>query len=391
MSRVWIEDRSDQAEYQASMEKWKVAKKAGSKRQPPARWRLRWYDASGKPKALSFQKLPDAEKKLAEVTSALSDGSYRDPQEGKKLFSDVAEAWHTSLRKTGERTLGDYRELLDNYIVPQWGSWRISAVRWEDVDTWVTELTQKPGVRGRLLAPATVKRIYRITHSLFEYAVKTGKIPSNPAAGHELPQSPDEEPVFLDYRQTDALIAAAGEWGLLVEVLAYTGIRWGEASALTAGRVLVGERRLWIAKAYTKVKGKGLVLKDPKNHERRRVPLLPSLATDLGVSVKGLKPDELVFTVDGEPIKYRKFQYEFSKAVKRAELDGLGLTPHKLRHTAASMAIASGANVKIIQNMLGHKDATMTLNLYGHLWPDDLDEVASRMDAARRRSRLKAV
>jgi hypothetical protein len=60
-----------------------------------------------------------------------------------------------------------------------------------------------------------------------------------------------------------------------------------------------------------------------------------------------------------------------------------GLHPHELRHTAASLAIASGANVKVVQQMLGHKSATMTLDQYGHLFGDQLDEVADRMDAAR--------
>lgn len=56
--------------------------------------------------------------------------------------------------------------------------------------------------------------------------------------------------------------------------------------------------------------------------------------------------------------------------------------PHELRHTAASLAIASGADVKVVQTMLGHKTATMTLDLYGHLFPDRLDDLADRMDAA---------
>ncbi|MHB8188622.1 MAG: tyrosine-type recombinase/integrase, partial [Dermatophilaceae bacterium] len=57
--------------------------------------------------------------------------------------------------------------------------------------------------------------------------------------------------------------------------------------------------------------------------------------------------------------------------------------PHELRHTAASLAIASGANVKVVQQMLGHKSATMTLDLYGHLFEDQLDEVADALDLAR--------
>ncbi|MFE5029251.1 tyrosine-type recombinase/integrase [Streptomyces sp. NPDC056656] len=63
--------------------------------------------------------------------------------------------------------------------------------------------------------------------------------------------------------------------------------------------------------------------------------------------------------------------------------DGLDLTPHKLRHTAAFLDIAAGADVKVVQTMLGHKSAAMTLDVYGHLWPDQPDEVADVLDAGR--------
>jgi integrase len=57
--------------------------------------------------------------------------------------------------------------------------------------------------------------------------------------------------------------------------------------------------------------------------------------------------------------------------------------PHELRHTAASLAIASGASIKGVQSMLGHASAAMTLDRYGHLLGDELDAVAERMEAAR--------
>ena len=60
----------------------------------------------------------------------------------------------------------------------------------------------------------------------------------------------------------------------------------------------------------------------------------------------------------------------------------VGLTPHELRHTCASLAIAAGANVKVLQTLLGHKTATLTLDRYGHLFPDDLDRIADTFDAA---------
>jgi site-specific recombinase XerD len=58
-----------------------------------------------------------------------------------------------------------------------------------------------------------------------------------------------------------------------------------------------------------------------------------------------------------------------------------GLNPHELRHTAASMAIAAGASIKALQKMLGHKSATLTLDRYGHLYPDELQDVADRLDS----------
>lgn len=61
----------------------------------------------------------------------------------------------------------------------------------------------------------------------------------------------------------------------------------------------------------------------------------------------------------------------------------LGLIPHKLRHTAVLLAIAASADVKVVQAMLGHATATMTLDRYGHLFPDRLDEARRQVLAAR--------
>lgn len=73
-------------------------------------------------------------------------------------------------------------------------------------------------------------------------------------------------------------------------------------------------------------------------------------------------------------------RYPFAKAV--ASVDRPGVRIHNLRHTCASLAIRSGANVKVVQRLLGHKTATLTLDRYAHLWPDDLDAVADAFDVA---------
>jgi hypothetical protein len=75
----------------------------------------------------------------------------------------------------------------------------------------------------------------------------------------------------------------------------------------------------------------------------------------------------------------------FDPAVKAAGLKGV--TPHVLRHTAASLAVASGANVKAVQRMLGHASAAMTLDVYSGLFDDDLDAVAERLEVGAQAAR----
>ena len=97
----------------------------------------------------------------------------------------------------------------------------------------------------------------------------------------------------------------------------------------------------------------------------------------------GLGPDDLVFPSQaGTPLRVQNFRRRhFDRAAAAAGLEGL--VPHELRHTAASLAIASGASIKGVQSMLGHASAAMTLDRYGHLFGDELDDVADRMAAAR--------
>ena len=87
-------------------------------------------------------------------------------------------------------------------------------------------------------------------------------------------------------------------------------------------------------------------------------------------------------TVNGEVLRNRNARRSwFNRAA--AAIGQPGLTPHELRHTAASLAVSSGANVKAVQRMLGHASAAMTLDIYADLFDSDLDAVADRLDETR--------
>ncbi|WP_074316156.1 tyrosine-type recombinase/integrase [Micromonospora cremea] len=102
----------------------------------------------------------------------------------------------------------------------------------------------------------------------------------------------------------------------------------------------------------------------------------------MAAHVAGKVRDALVFTApNGGPLRNTNFRARvFEPAAASVGL--AGLTPHDLRHTAASLAVAAGANVKAVQRMLGHASASMPLDVYAGQFGDDLDAVANRLDDA---------
>ena len=136
-------------------------------------------------------------------------------------------------------------------------------------------------------------------------------------------------------------------------------------------------------RSVTYVRKTGLVEGPTKNHTARAVPVPGFLARLLETEIADRGGDALVFTSarGAGHLTLGQARYCFAKAA--AAVDGCdGVRLHDLRHTCASLAISAGANVKVVQRLLGHKTAVLTLDRYGHLLPDDLDAVATAFDAA---------
>ncbi len=142
------------------------------------------------------------------------------------------------------------------------------------------------------------------------------------------------------------------------------------------------KRRLQVVESVTEVRGHA-VFGSTKTHAVRSVGIPLLLCDGLVARVQNQPDDAFVFPAPrGGVLRLRNWRRDvFDPAARTAGLDGL--TPHDLRRTAASLAIAAGANVKAVQRMLGHASASMTLDVYSGLFDDDLDGVAERLDAAR--------
>jgi integrase len=232
------------------------------------------------------------------------------------------------------------------------------------------------------LSASRTRQSYHLLTSMLDDAVRAGKLARNPAAGVDLPRLPTSEQRCLTHEQVAALATAVGNDSLIVLLLSYCGLRWGELAALRGRNVDLPRGRLSVVEAVVDVNGQ-MTFGLPKSHAHRDVPLPAFLRKPMALRLAGQTPDALVFpSRAGTPLRVQSFRRRgFDQAAVAVGLDGL--TPHELRHTAASLAIASGANVLGVQHMLGHASAAMTLDHYGHLLGDELDQVAARMDVAR--------
>jgi integrase len=345
-------------------------------RRPDGTWRPRYRDIAGKEHARHFTRKADAQLWLDSVTTSVHTGAYVDPKRMRLTVGEWSGRWLQTKVDLKPTTRRSYDCVLRVHILPEWGPVRLGDITYQGVAAWVARLN------GSHLSASSVRLAHRVLSLVVAHAVRDDRLARNPATGVPLPRARRGEQVFLSYQQVDELADAAGRDRLAILFLAYTGVRYGEMAALRVRNLNLLRRRALIAEAVADVDGHA-VFGTPKNHQRRQVPIPRFLAQELSGHVTGKEPGDFVFSAEkGGVLHLRNFRRKsWDPAVRAAGLQGL--TPHGLRHTAASLAIASGANVKVVQTMLGHRSATMTLDLYGHLLADQLDEVADAMDVAR--------
>jgi integrase len=371
-------------------------------------YRVKYRTPEGKQRSKMFKLARDAKMFAATVETAKATGSFVDPQRSALTVGTWADRWLESKLGIAASTRSRYEDVIRKHIKPKWGATPLARVNHEDIQLWLSQLGQ---------SAASVRKVHRILSQILDFAVKSGRLVRNPAKGVDLPRVKAKPKRFLTHEQVAIMAREVGEcrpdgalsgppsqWRLVVLFLAYTGLRWGELAALRVRNLDLLRRRVIVEESVSPIRGK-MVFSDTKGHERREVPVPKFLVNDLYEQIDGKRTDDLVFT--GPKGAILRSQTLRQAALPRASkmlglcepkldkdghpiLDSKGepvltgfLHPHELRHTAASLAIASGADVKVVQQMLGHKSATMTLDLYGHLFPDRLDVVADAMDEAR--------
>ena len=225
-------------------------------------------------------------------------------------------------------------------------------------------------------------------------AVRDRRLTRNVARDVDLPaKARSARRPYLTHAQVQ-LLADSARHPVLVLFLAYTGLRWGEATGLRIRHVDMLRRRVNVEENAVKVSHE-VHVGTPKTHRSRSVPYPQFLAAPLAKLAEGKRPDDLLFG-DGKthvllPASRNGWFTVAVRAAQEADPTLPRVTPHDLRHTAASLAVQAGAHVKAVQRMLGHASAAMTLDTYADLFDDDLDAVAAALDQAKRATNVVKV
>jgi integrase len=344
------------------------------------RYRVRYRDPSGRERAKSFARKVDAERFLRHVEADLVRGQWVDPGQGRTTVGELAERWFATTATLKPKTREDYRSLLDNHVLPAFGQRPVVSIDTLAIRGWLAGL-----VSGGL-SPSRAKHAYYVLFAVLEAAIQAGALLRNPAVGIRVPRSPRREMRFLSAVEVERLAEAiVPPYGLLVRFAAYTGLRAGELVALRVGRLDLLRGTVRVVESATEVGGR-LVFGSTKTYAERTVRLPRFLRDDLAVHLAGRPrdPDGFVFTAArGGPLRHNNFyQRIFCPALARAGLPAQ-VRFHDLRHTCAALLIAQGAHPKAIQAHLGHSSIQVTMDRYGHLFPDALEQLADRLDAAR--------
>jgi integrase len=321
-----------------------------------------------------FKTKREAEAFAATVEVSKLRGEYVSTAASRVRIGELGPAWlarqHGHMKPSGFRS---YESGWRVHVEPRWGRVRLADVRFSDVQAWVTKLAAHRG-------PSVIKTAYSVLARIIDDAVKDRMLAVNPARGVKLPNRAPQRHVYLTAAQLDALATEAGRYRSLVLLLGVGGLRWGEAAALRVADVDFLRRKIELHRNAVMVSNRVIVgtLKGNKN----RTVMPPQFVIDaLAQTAEGKGREELLWsTAAGAPLGPPAPSTSWlSYAVRRcqqADPTFPRITAHALRHTAASLAISAGANPKVVQRMLGHSSAAMTLDVYADLFDSDLDQVA---------------
>jgi integrase len=331
----------------------------------------------GQTKKRGFKTKRDAERWANKTEVEKLRGDYIAPSLGRITVAELAPGW---LARKKQSTAPSYYRSLESswrvHVKPSWGPVSVADVDVLGVEAWIE------GMARRGLGPTGIIRAHGVLSGVLTDAVQAKRLAVNPCRGgvENLPQKTNKRHVYLSAEDVARLADESGEHRALVLLLAYCGLRWGEAIGLRVRDVEFLRRRITVSENAVQI-GAHHAVGPTKGRKARSVPVPVFVLDELSAQCKDKSPADLVFSGrDGGYLPRPKSSNGwFMRAVKAVGIQPV--TPHDLRHTCASLAVSAGVNILALQRMLGHTSAKMMLDTYADLFDDDLDAVAVTLHA----------
>lgn len=320
------------------------------------------------------------------------------PEEELTPFGDyLVNEWLPALKVDVERTTYQIcYDHVEHYIIPTLGTVAVADITQRMLKEFYQQLLQTPTRRGggHTLSKTSVIRIHSSVSWSLQALVEAGRLPANPAWGARprLKKSERYEPViwppetlcaFLDFSGTDEL-------GAVWNVLALTGMRRGEALGLRWSDLTPRYKHVTVKRALVQV-NRSTYVSAPKGTQGRNIDLMAATAAALREhrrkivrrrrrsGEEPLQPSDFVFTrPSGQPLDPSTTSQRFRRIVASGEFPRIRL--HDLRHTHASHLLQAGANLKAVQERLGHANPMFTIDTYIHLMPTIQAEAIKSLD-----------
>lgn len=348
---------------------------------------------TGKPDRKSVYGKTQAEvrKKMTVIQRAVDAGTYQAPD--KTTVSEWLNEWMKTFcaAKVKPLTYSSYDVAIKNHIKPAIGALKVQSVRGVHVQKLYN------GMIAAGLSPKTVKNVAAILHKAFSVAQKQGMIQVNPCDAAELPKATSKEIKPLTDAEIPLFLKAISGHPMenAYALCLFAGLREGECLGLSWPQVDFEARRITISQQLQHEKKKGAkyyIAPSTKSGRPRQIEP-PEIAFQylraerkrqaenrLVAGELWSNPDNLVFTDStGGHLAISTFYKAFKRIA--ASIGRPDARPHDLRHTAATVAIASGADIKSVQDLLGHATASFTLNVYAHSSDQMKKDTAARMQS----------
>lgn len=273
-----------------------------------------------------------------------------------------------------ERSIKNKRYMIESHILPYFQDKKMNEITPVHIIQWQQAMRQKG------YAQTYLRMMQNQITALFTHASKIYNLPDNPCKKVKKMGKPVADKLdFWTKEEYDRFISTmevGSRYYVIFEILFWTGCREGEMLALTKSDIDFPNNRMSITKTYYRIERRD-VITAPKTEQSVRIIELPEFLTrEIKEYVDGLPnltEHTRIFPVVAETVQHKLKRQAEKAGVKRIRV-------HDIRHSSAAYLINQGVQPLIIKERLGHKDIRITLNTYGHLYPNQQRQVADMLN-----------